>query len=243
MIFINHYQKVTVMIQKLLICLLFGLGISIHACADTQKSKPVIIFLNGTSSAGKTSIAHKLQEFSSEPLTLMGLDLVDFLWNNRFIMFGSEAGKGFQFIRKDDVEGKKLIIQSGPEGKRFIHGLHRAIKAMVDSGLPIVLDEFVFDPEDMQDYIEVLRDYTVYFIAVKPPVEVAEQREIARGDREVGLARGLYKAIYGEYNYDLVIDSSLYTPEESARLILKYMEQHPTSQVFQSNAVIKNERR
>lgn len=194
-----------------------------------------IIFLNGTSSAGKTSIAKKLQEFADVPFLHIGIDTFFFMLHPRYIMEGAESELGYQFIRVDDEEGPKLIVKSGTEGKRISHVMRRSMKALEKNGLNLIIDEVLFSDEDYWDYLELFEESRVIFVAVKPPVEVAESREKARGDRVLGLARGLYPIVYPNKHYDLEIDSSRLTPEASARQILEFAQAHPRPQAFQVN--------
>ena len=51
----------------------------------------------------------------------------------------------------------------------------------------------------------------------------------------MGLARGLYDAVYENKIFDLVVDSSHLTPEESAQMILDYIQANPQPTAFRKN--------
>jgi|SRR5688572_1115544 len=59
-----------------------------------------------------------------------------------------------------------------------------------------------------------------FFIGIKPPLEVLERWEAARGDRDPDHARAHYDLIHAHGIYDLVLDPSQVTPDECARVIL-----------------------
>jgi chloramphenicol 3-O phosphotransferase len=195
----------------------------------------VIIFLNGTSSAGKSSIAYKLQEHSNEPMLHVGCDHFFGMMHPKYFSNDLNADQGYSFIRDTSKSMPVFTVQKGPVGQQLSHAMHRAMKTLADNGFNLVIDEVLFAEEDFLDYQNVFHDYRVYFIAVKPPLEVVEQRESDRGDRLIGLARGLYDLVYLNKSYDMKIDSSKMTPDESARAIMEYIDTHPHPKGLQSN--------
>lgn len=196
----------------------------------------MIIFLNGTSSAGKTSTAKKIQELYPEPMLHIGIDHFVFSTDPRFLGEGAESHLGYQFIRKDDSFGPKIEIQKGPFGKQLSQALHRAMRVVVDHRIHLVIDDLLFTEEDFRDYLELFGNLEVFFVALKPPLHVVEAREKARGDRGIGLTRGLYDLVYQDKIFDLEIDTSKMTPEESAQAILDYTKKCPHPTAFQKNA-------
>ena len=195
----------------------------------------MIIFLNGTSSAGKTSTAKKIQELYPNPMLHMGIDHFFFSVDPRYMGDGQEAHLGYQFVRTDDAMGTKIEVKKGAFGNLLSQSLHRALRVIVDHQIPLIIDDLLFVEDDFKDYLKLFEDREVYFIALKPSKEALEKREIQRGDRGVGLARGLYDAVYENKIFDLVIDSSHLTPEESAHMILNYIQTNPQPTAFQKN--------
>lgn len=68
-------------------------------------------------------------------------------------------------------------------------------------------------------------------------MHVVEAREKIRGDRGIGLTRGLYDLVYQDKIFDLELDTSEMTPEESAQAILNYIKMNPHPTAFQKNAL------
>ena len=62
-----------------------------------------VIFLNGTSSAGKTSLVEHLQEQLDEPFLHIGIDHFLFMLPNRYRMDGKESYLGYCFKREDVI--------------------------------------------------------------------------------------------------------------------------------------------
>jgi len=197
----------------------------------------VIVFLNGTSSAGKTSIAKKIQEIYPEPMLHMGMDHFFFSLHPRFIGHGEESHLGYQFVSVDDPIGPKILVQKGIYGKRISRAMHLALKAVVESNIPLVIDDLLFSEEDFQDYLELFKDVNVIFVSVKPPLQIAELREKMRGDRSAGLARGLYEVVYQDRLFDIEIDTEKMSPEESAQLIINYINASTQPTAFKENAL------
>lgn len=197
---------------------------------QASNESPYIIFLNGTSSAGKSSIAFELQKLSP-PSLHMGIDHFFMMLPSDYLFGGINDHEGF-YLEKD---AEKVVVKAGLIGRQMMHAMHRSMKVFADNQFPLIIDEVLFDEEAFQDYLEVFRGSKVYFISVKPPLEVAVQREKERGDRIQGMAKGLYDLVYRNKICDLEIDSSLQTPKESAKKIVEFIHQNPEPQAFYLN--------
>lgn len=196
------------------------------------EEKPVVIFLNGTSSAGKSSIAKQIQKLSPHPVIHTGLDDFALMLPSSYIIDGQRAEQGYQFIHEP---GPSVTIQMGPIAKRLARVKHQSMKSFLEEGFSLVVDEVLLTNEEFQEYIELFHDYRVLFVAVTPPLEVVEERERARGDRILGLARGYYDLTHQGKNYDLIIDSPKTTSEESAQTILDFLSSQPDLRTFHSH--------
>ena len=181
-----------------------------------MKSK--IIFLNGTSSAGKSSIAKALQEKLTEPYLHIGIDTFLFMLASKYMMTNSHAHLGLQFLVSEDEEARPVIsLKTGIYWDRIDAGAFPAIRALIDAGNNLIIDEVLFSRERFDKYMNILDDQDVFFIKVTAPLEVTEEREKARGDRVLGLARGLYNVVHSHpLEYDLHINTAKMSPEEAA---------------------------
>ena len=81
-----------------------------------------IIFINGTSSSGKTSIVRALQDMLKEPYLEAGID--KFIW--------MLPARYLDRPLWDDVLG--LADKAGAEGQTLVHGMHLAIAALSNAG-------------------------------------------------------------------------------------------------------------
>jgi len=96
-------------------------------------SPPYAIVLNGTSSAGKTSIARWLQMVSAEPLVYVGLD--QWLMTMPMNLHGSPDGPAFH----ETDEG--VVITLGPTALRILSAWHHAQASLLASGLGLAIDD------------------------------------------------------------------------------------------------------
>jgi chloramphenicol 3-O phosphotransferase len=161
--------------------------------------KPNVIVLNGTSSSGKSSIARAIQKTAGEPCVHASLDLfVDlFLW---------ETIQDHEQRRRCHAFGVTLF--------------HRTLSSIVAGPYLVVIDHVFEQQEWFDDCILALQNSNRFLVGVQCPLEVAEERERKRSDRRKGLARSQFDIVHASKPYDLVIDTSILTPEDCATKIL-----------------------
>jgi chloramphenicol 3-O phosphotransferase len=168
-----------------------------------------IIFLNGTSSSGKGSIAKALQPLLDSPYVHMSID--SFLYMLR-------DGYGF-----DDIE---TLFQK-VSGDSLISGFHHCIRALSLAGHHEIVDHVLEYPYRLEECVDLLMDHPVVFVGVRCPLDELERRERKRGDRQIGLARWQFDRVHAHEIYDLEVDTSVKNPEECAIQIKEYLQQHP----------------
>lgn len=192
-----------------------------------------IILLNGSSSAGKTTIAKELQKLSGDDILFH--TGVDHFWKmvprEFYDGFGTKSHETWLFSVSTDDENKPIVhIAVGPLAKKFAYTVAQCIKCLADCGHNVVIDEVLLDDEALQHYAQALSGHTVYFVGVTCALEELERREKDRGDRVIGLARGLWQVVHKHKNYyDITIDTTHCSGFECAQQIwdaMKFIE-HP----------------
>lgn len=176
-----------------------------------------IIFLNGTSSSGKTSLLKTLQNQLQEPYLDMGID--KFIW-----MLPS------RYLNRplwDDVLGK--AHQSGLLGLVLFSGMHHAIAASAQRGNNVLADHVFVEKAWADECAQLFAKMNAYLIGVKCPLEILEQREIDRKDRTLGQARAQYDVIHKYVTYDLEVDTSLLSAEECAEKVIERLKSAPVA--------------
>jgi chloramphenicol 3-O phosphotransferase len=162
-----------------------------------------IIFLNGPSSSGKSSIARELlQILDGAPYFHLAVDGINAMRARREVAPGA----------LDDVL------------RRTRMGFHRAVAGMAAAGNDLVVDHVLSEPWRLADCLDVLRGFDVFFVGVHCPLPELERRERARGDRPAGLAAYQYERVHAHGLYDVACDSGAASPRACAELIKEHVE-------------------
>ena len=129
------------------------------------ESKGRIIFLNGTSSSGKSTLANALRS-ALEP---------------QFHYYASDqlAQAGF---RPSDWQTRTAWREA------FFHGFHRSIASFADVGLDLLVEHIVEETSWAEELATVLSPFDVFWVGVHAPVAELLRRERIRGDRWLGEA-------------------------------------------------------
>lgn len=182
-----------------------------------------VFVLNGGSSAGKTTTARAMQEVSHVPLLRSGLDDLFASVPDKF--GGGRGGplseRGFHYAELPDAGGTR--IGYGSDGWRMLCGQHRAIRALVDAGKWVVVDEMMLSEDVYADWLVALRGTPATWVRVECPLPLAERRERERGQRP-GLARGTHETVHSGVSYDVTVDTGVLTPEMAAGRILAALD-------------------
>jgi len=178
-----------------------------------------IIFLNGTSSSGKTAISKALQEIMDDYYIHTGLDhYLERLPEKMNVLSDGEnppSADGFLWVVPGD-DKRVSEIRIGPVGFRVIKGMYHAAAALALTGNDLIMDDVIFDPKVLKEAVSALHTFNGFFVGVRCPLEVAEQRERARGDRMLGLVKSDYDLVHAHGIYDLEVDTSILSPMECA---------------------------
>lgn len=176
-----------------------------------------VIFLNGCTSAGKSSIAVALQDRLKAPYLRTGID-------DAFRMIPArchDSPAGFWFDR--DARGL-VRLNLGELGWATMRAYHQAVGAMLAAGIDLILDEVLIEPALWTSWSAVLAGYDVRLVGVHCDLAELERREVARGDRVIGQARGQIDLVHAGIDYDLEIDTTAITPAAAAAAIADFVE-------------------
>ena len=178
-----------------------------------------IIFLNGTSSSGKTSIVKALQEIMDGYYFATGLD--HFIDAAPEKIHASSDGtnpstfEGFLWVYPNgDTQVSEVRV--GPVALRLWAGMHGAAAALATTGSDVIIDDVIFDSRVLAEAINTLYPFNVLFVGVRCPFEIAEQREQARRNRTQGLVKAHYDLVHSHGIYDFEVDTSILTAMECA---------------------------
>ncbi len=176
-----------------------------------------VIFVNGTSSSGKSSIVRALQERLEPPYLDMGIDRFIFMLPERYL----------NRPLWDDVLGR--ADHAGAAGHRLLSGMHQAIAAAACAGLNVIADHVLVEKAWVDECVRLFSSLPAYLIGVRCPLEVLEQRERLRKDRTLGQARLQFAVIHKYVTYDLEVDTSRLAPDECAERIIARLGSPPAA--------------
>jgi chloramphenicol 3-O phosphotransferase len=168
-----------------------------------------VIVLNGGSSSGKSAIARCLQAILPDPWLTFGTDtLVEAV-----PVSTRTSAAGIEFASDGEV-----IV--GPEFRTLEAAWIAGIAAMAHAGARIIVDEvFLGGAASQQRWKNALGTLQVLWVGVRCDGAVAAGREIARGDRMIGMAASQAEVVHHDVVYDLQVDTTRTEALECARTI------------------------
>jgi chloramphenicol 3-O phosphotransferase len=167
-----------------------------------------VLALNGGSSAGKTTLARKLQSSFGGSWLLVGIDLL--MWTLPAEMVGDPGGI-------EIIDGE---IQRGAEFMRLYAGFQKAVASLVSNGIDVILDEVLLHgSEDQRRWDTALGNLPVCWVAVRCDPDTAGRREQERGDRPLGIARTQAASVHRGVRYDMELDTSVTSVVDSVNML------------------------
>lgn len=176
-----------------------------------------VIVLNGTSSAGKSSLARALQQAAAGNFLHVQMDTFLSMQPPRL----NNHPDAFVFRPVEGADPPEIAIETGPFCQQLLDGMRRSVKALADAGLDLVVDDVWLQGNEQYAYEMLLREHTVHFVGVHASLEACEAREQARGDRDLGQARWQHSRVHANARYDLEVDNTAASPEMTAEVIAK----------------------
>ena len=182
-----------------------------------------IIYLNGPSSCGKTTLAKALQESLDEPFLHIGIDKVIGMMPSKLNAWeGSISVPGFSWKPSIDETGHPVQeLQIGPFAQKMCQALKLIVLALAKEGHSLIIDDVAFGKGEVDLWKEILCDYKVLWIGLSTPLPKLEERERRRKDRTAGSARAQYFKVHKDVLYDLEFD----TDQESVETIVQAIQE------------------
>lgn len=203
--------------------------LSMGGCMNKPSTtKPgMVILLNGTSSVGKSSIVKAFQAKQTTPWLTTGIDhlYVGVIPPN---WLDDKPEHHAIMTTKTVADDKGLLVTAifGPEGRKVIRGMHRAIAAYAQAGNNVIVDYIQYEDDWMSDLREALHGINVMWVGVTAELETIQKREKQRGTSPVGHARSHYDTVHKGMTYDLMINTDEVTPEQAADKIIVILQKY-----------------
>lgn len=168
-----------------------------------------VIFLNGTSSSGKSTLARALQGALADHVLLhVAEDMF-------FAMLPDHAYQHADFFRY---------------GSSLYDGFARCVATLVASGNRMVVDTVAWNSGSLDSFLRALKDTPVLAVGVHYDLEVLEERERQRGNRSSGLARRQFHLAHQDMLYDVEVDTSRLSIDDCVATILSAWRNPPSGE-------------
>lgn len=169
-----------------------------------------VVVLNGTSSAGKSTLSRALQALMQETRR-------ENWWHLQMDTFAAMQPPGW------DVD--EYLVP-------FLSGWYQCIHALALTGNNVIAEAGFLKMEWLFEQAEALDGIEALYVGVRCPLEETERRELTRADRPPGCARSQYDAVHCHGPYDVEVDTSVLGPEEVAHAIRAALDAPPASPAF-----------
>ncbi len=198
-------------------------------------SSSQIIVLNGTSSSGKTTIAKALQGALGGYYLHLALDLFIQTLPEHFFRYSdggnAQSVEGLLWVTEDNGQRFKRM-HLGPKAVQFKQALYKAARAVASTGFDVIVDDVIVDKRVLKS-ISAIMAGEAYFVGIFCEKEEAIRREAARGDRLPGMVEAQYSLVHEHGCYDLEIDTSVDSVDESVKAIEKLLAGGSQPMAFQ----------
>lgn len=196
-----------------------------HGADPASAQTGLIIFLNGTSSSGKSSIAKELLQIMDAPGSASGL--ASGPGPGAYFHMPVDAFHAMRSRREVSAEGLPDVL------RRTWRGFHRAVAGMAAAGNNVVVDHVLSEEWRLLDCLGLFSAGNVVLVGVRCSLEELQRRERARGDRPPGLAARQFQHVHAHGLYDITCDTTAATALECARQIRAFLPRRPTPTAFE----------
>ncbi len=168
------------------------------------RQRGTILYLNGTSSSGKSALAGELHKRLPGP------------WLN------VEADRFFAVLSHPEPWVVLPVVAA----------VHAFVARAADAAVGGIGDGLLPMRDWLKDAIDQLADRHAFFVGVRCPLEELERREAARGNRRRGNAREQLAFVHAHGVYDFEVDTSRASPEECAVRLAEWLASGPEPAAF-----------
>ncbi len=161
-----------------------------------------ILFLNGVTSSGKTSIVEALQEQEDVFFYVVANDLFEQMIGDKYLQ-----NNYWKYL-------SEVIIM-----------MYHTAKLYSDMGKNVLIDGILVEREEIKSHylqlLEILKDNPLDVVEVYCPLDICRQRNITREDRYELQSQEQYDLMSKDIDYSVKVDTSIYTSKECANMIMK----------------------
>ena len=161
----------------------------------------IILYLNGVTSTGKTTLANSLQEQANVNFYNFSNDIFQQMISRKFL-----EQNYWKYL-------SEAIIQA-----------YKTAKLMSDNGINVIYDGMILDVDELKPHYEKIKtifsNSPLKMIEVYCPLKICKQRNIERGDRGINQSEEQNSIMVKNIKYDISVDTSINDSKECAKIIL-----------------------
>lgn len=169
-----------------------------------------VIFLNGASSSGKSSLARALQLCLEKPYIYLAEDMF------------FDALPAREYSQADYFR----------YGSRLYSGFTQCVRTLANCENRVIVDTVAWNPGSLAGFVDALWDIQVFAVGIHCALPLLEERERQRGDRSPGLARRQSEVVHRNAHYDFEIDTSNLQINVCAQLVVDAIKKTQTPHAF-----------
>lgn len=173
-----------------------------------------IIFINGASSSGKTTIIKELQGITPEP----------------FLHYSIDHFRDSGILPIDRFKQKDFVWKEYRE--QFFSGYHHSIASFANAGNNLIVEHIIETKEWKLLFEQLFKAVDLYFVGVHCDLDTLKAREKNRGDRPIGDAEKDFYSIHEGLIYDLELDGTNDAVKNSRLLLEMWNERNERSSFF-----------
>jgi len=166
-----------------------------------EVEKGRIVFLNGVTSSGKTSIVDAIQSRAEPFFYVVANDLF-------------EQMIGDAYLQEDYWKYLSDVIVM----------MYRTARLFSDYGKNVLIDGILVERPELKPHYEkvkeIFKGYPLDIVEVYCPLEICRQRNIERGDRTEDQSDWQNKMMAEHIQYSCSVNTNLNTPDECADMII-----------------------
>jgi chloramphenicol 3-O phosphotransferase len=180
---------------------------------DQNQDIANIIFLNGTSCSGKSTLADKLELHLDE----------------------------YQIVSEDNISDYRefLPLYKTPTFDDYLSGFYDYLKDLVKQGKKVIVDHVIQDSKYAKKCADLLTDYEITLIGVHCPLDILQQRQGQRSGKK-GSLKFQFNEVHLGKQYDIEVDTSKFSPGQCINYILKHLQNNTVNQIHTSQKIYKN---
>lgn len=206
------------------------------------KNKGAIILVHGAPSSGKSTLSRTIQRLSTDTFLHVGVDTAVLNYLHLRYLIGVPLDEQDQSWREPNFNPSEyhkqggswiapgpnklnatphMRFQLGMPMRRAFSAMYATMAEMSRLGFNVISDHCFHFENQYAEALHRFKDLPVIYVALDPSIETLQQREIARGDRMIGMAEAIHHQMKRDFDADLRIDTGKVLPETAAEQILQ----------------------